>query len=46
MKHWSKLKIDWIKNLSIENSSIENLSNKLEKKLKTKMQTENYVNLL
>ena len=32
MKHWSKLKIDRVENLAIENSS-----NKLDKKLKTKL---------
>ena len=46
MKHWPKLKIDRIENLSIENLSIENSSNKLGEKLKTKMQVKNHSNLL
>ena len=41
MKHWSELKID-----RIENSSIENSSNKSEKRLKTKMQIRYHANLL
>ena len=41
MKHWPELKIDQMKNLSIEKSS-----NKIEKKLGIKMQIENYTNLL
>ena len=41
MKHWLELKID-----QVENLSIENLSNKIDKELKVKMQIENHVNLL
>ena len=41
MKHWPELKIDQIENLSIENSS-----NKLDKKLKIKMQVEKHADLL
>ena len=41
------MKIDRIENLSIKNSTIENSSNKLDKKiLKTKKQIENHANLL
>ena len=46
MKHWPEFKIDQIENLSTENSSIENSLNKLEKKLKAKMQVKNHSNLL
>ena len=46
MKHWLELKIDWVKNLVIENLSIQNSLNKLDKKLKTKLQIENHANLL
>ena len=46
MKDWLELKIAQIENLSIENSSIGNSSNKLDKKLKTKRKLENHANLL
>ena len=46
IKPWFELKIDRVENLSIEDSSIENSSNKLDKKLKTKIQIEKYANLL
>ena len=46
IKHWPALKTDRVENLSIENSSIENLVNKLDKKLKTIIQVENYANQL
>ena len=46
MEHSPELKIDRIENLWIENSSIKNSSNKSGKKLKTKIQIVNYVNLL
>ena len=46
MKHWFELKINRVENLSFENSSIENSSNKLNKKLRTKIEIENYANLL
>ena len=41
IKHWFEVKIDQVENLSIENSS-----NKINKKLKIKMQIKNHANLL
>ena len=46
IKHWLELKIDRVEHLAVKNSSIENSSNKLDRKLKTKLQLENHANLL
>ena len=46
MKHWLVLKVNRVESLLIENLSTQNSSNKLDKKLKTKIQIKNHANLL